>query len=346
MKHKTLSTIIILLGIGVLSTISGCGSNETQSSSSEVSISDSSTFGEPEEPEETPVITETPEPSQFDKEQASSAVGFSERESEDSEIGVPVETEDLVGLAMSINDVPVQVAWENNDAVKELQKKATEGPIQIDTHLFGGFEQSGELGFSLPSEDEQTTVEAGDIVLYQSNQLVVFYDNTTWAYTRLGHITDKTKEELMLMLGGSNAHITIQSNGSNSEGASSDAIDTQGIHAHYEELLLQDEDINRKLQEEEMTQLEMNSLADERFQLWDDLLNELWKNVEASLPDGEVEMFQAEKEAWISERETYATESANQYEGGSIQPLIYSESLTEMTKNKVGELMQTRELSE
>jgi hypothetical protein len=61
----------------------------------------------------------------------------------------------------------------------------------------------------LPSDDVQTTTQAGDIVLYSSNQVVVFYGSNSWAYTRLGHIVDKTTDELAELLGNGDVTITI-----------------------------------------------------------------------------------------------------------------------------------------
>ena len=74
---------------------------------------------------------------------------------------------------------------------------------------YGGFEQVGPLGRTLPRNDVQITTEPGDLVLYAGNQLVVFYGSNTWAYTQLGHITDKTQAELTDLLGSENAVIEI-----------------------------------------------------------------------------------------------------------------------------------------
>ena len=75
--------------------------------------------------------------------------------------------------------------------------------------MYGGFEQVGSLGQALPRDDVQTTTAAGDIVLYSGSQIVVFYGSNSWAYTRLGHITDKTPEELTALLGSGDVTITI-----------------------------------------------------------------------------------------------------------------------------------------
>jgi len=75
--------------------------------------------------------------------------------------------------------------------------------------MYGGFEQVGSIGTSLPRNDVQTTTEAGDIVLYSGNQIVVFYGSNSWAYTRLGKVTDITKAEMTELLGKGDVTITI-----------------------------------------------------------------------------------------------------------------------------------------
>jgi hypothetical protein len=75
--------------------------------------------------------------------------------------------------------------------------------------MYGGFEQVGSIGQSLPRSDTQTTTASGDIVLYSGDQLVVFYGSNTWAYTRLGKIVDKTPEEMEELLGNGDVTITL-----------------------------------------------------------------------------------------------------------------------------------------
>ena len=55
---------------------------------------------------------------------------------------------------------------------------------------YAGFEKVGALGTSLPSSDRPTTTQAGDIVLYQGDQIVLFYGSNSWNYTRLGQIEE------------------------------------------------------------------------------------------------------------------------------------------------------------
>ena len=95
------------------------------------------------------------------------------------------------------------------------RKEPLNEPLVIQMSMYGGFEQVGPIGQSLPRNDVQTTTVSGDIVLYSGNQIVVFYGPNSWAYTRLGHITDKTAFEMKELLG--NGDVTITISGGTSE---------------------------------------------------------------------------------------------------------------------------------
>ena len=111
-------------------------------------------------------------------------------------------------LTMKIGGTTVAVEWEENESVAALTELVKDQPLTIKTSMYGGFEQVGSLGASLPRNDAQTTTQAGDIVLYSGNQIVVFYGTNFWAYTRLGHITDKTAAQMKDLLG--NGNVTIE----------------------------------------------------------------------------------------------------------------------------------------
>ena len=111
-------------------------------------------------------------------------------------------------MQMMIGETPVTVVWEENASVEALKALAAEG-LTIEMSMYGGFEQVGSIGQSLPRDDAQTTTTSGDIVLYSGNQLVVFYGSNSWAYTRLGHITDQTPEQMKALLGSGDVTITL-----------------------------------------------------------------------------------------------------------------------------------------
>jgi hypothetical protein len=110
---------------------------------------------------------------------------------------------------MRIGDTPVTVVWENNASVDALKALVQDKPLTIQMSMYGGFEQVGSIGTSLPRNDVRITTNSGDIVLYSGNQMVVFYGSNTWAYTKLGHITDKTAQEMKTLLSNGNVTITL-----------------------------------------------------------------------------------------------------------------------------------------
>ena len=112
-------------------------------------------------------------------------------------------------MKMWIGETAVNVTWEDNDAVRALRELVAEQPLTIEMSMYGGFEQVGAIGTDLPRNDTQTTTQAGDIVLYAGDQLVVFYGSNAWAYTRLGRVTDKNDEEMAELLSHGDVTITV-----------------------------------------------------------------------------------------------------------------------------------------
>ena len=110
-------------------------------------------------------------------------------------------------LVFMIDSIEVNVTWEDNESVNALKALANTG-ISINMSKYGGFEQVGPLGKRLPSNDIEITTSPGDIVLYSSNQIVVFYGSNTWRYTKLGHI-NLSKSELTNLLGKNDVVVAI-----------------------------------------------------------------------------------------------------------------------------------------
>ena len=143
---------------------------------------------------------------------AETTVPPAESKPEETQSETSKETEEepaVKTLTMKIGDTTVAVDWEENESVAALRELVKDKPLTVQMSMYGGFEQVGSLGTSLPRNDSQTTTAAGDIVLYSGNQIVVFYGSNSWAYTRLGHVTDKTAAEMAELLGNGNVTIEI-----------------------------------------------------------------------------------------------------------------------------------------
>ena len=112
-------------------------------------------------------------------------------------------------LKLFIDDIEVTVEWEDNESVKAIKQIAKNDGITINTHQYGNFEQVGDIGQSIVSSNVQMTTVPGDIVLYNGNNIVVFYGSNSWSYTKLGKIVGKTDEELKNLLGKNNVVLKI-----------------------------------------------------------------------------------------------------------------------------------------
>ena len=89
---------------------------------------------------------------------------------------------------------------DNSSAVAfyELLQK---GDVTVKMHDYGNFEKVGSLPKSLPRNDKQITTEPGDIILYQGNQITIYYDVNSWNFTKLGKVEGKNQEDLKQILG-------------------------------------------------------------------------------------------------------------------------------------------------
>ena len=120
----------------------------------------------------------------------------------------PEETPVEKTLKLSIADAEMPVTWQDNESVEALKELAADG-LNIQMSMYGGFEQVGPLGKSLPRDDKQTTTGHGDIVLYSGDQIVVFYGSNSWSYTRLGHI-GLSQQEMTDMLSNGDVILTLK----------------------------------------------------------------------------------------------------------------------------------------
>ena len=110
-------------------------------------------------------------------------------------------------FVMKIDNIVVNITWEKNDSVNELMEYAKNG-ITITMHQYGGFEQVGSIGKTITSNDLEITTNPGDVVLYSSNQIVIFFGTNSWSYTKLGHV-NMNQSELNSLLNKSNVTLKL-----------------------------------------------------------------------------------------------------------------------------------------
>ena len=203
MKHISLEGLwnkgrkigVIFFVLVMLVSVTACGQTETTKESQAGS-------------QETEPVTITASEDAETVNEAGEVMTESEvREKEIVQDNEPEQEADM--MILKINGETVSVEWEDNESVEALMDLVSKEPLSIRMSMYGGFEQVGSIGTSLPRNDVQTTTEAGDIVLYSGDQIVVFYGSNSWAYTRLGKVTDKSKKEMADLLGNGDVTITI-----------------------------------------------------------------------------------------------------------------------------------------
>ena len=112
-----------------------------------------------------------------------------------------IKEENIDMIKIKVNSNVLEVKLEDNEATKSLVERLKNGDISVNANEYGGFEKVGNLGFSLPRNDKNITTSAGDIVLYQGNQISLFYNSNSWSYTKLGKVQNVSGAELKNILG-------------------------------------------------------------------------------------------------------------------------------------------------
>lgn len=106
-----------------------------------------------------------------------------------------------------VGDEALTIMPSGNSSSEAFISLLQNGDIAVDMHDYGSFEKVGPLGASLPRNDEPIITEPGDVILYQGNQITIYYDVNSWDFTHLGKVQEKTQEELKAILGNGNVRV-------------------------------------------------------------------------------------------------------------------------------------------
>lgn len=120
----------------------------------------------------------------------------------------PMEGEDGM-LNIAVNKTVLTAALADNSSARALAELLADGPLSVEMRDYNRMEKVGPLGADLPANDEWIDAQAGDLILYQGNQLVIYYGVNSWSLTRLGRIEGVGAGELRDILGGGDVGITL-----------------------------------------------------------------------------------------------------------------------------------------
>ena len=112
-------------------------------------------------------------------------------------------------MYITIGNQTLPVTLVKNNATEALMAALAANPITYEADDYGGFEKVGALGISLPTSNQQLTTQAGDVILYSGNQIVLFYGSNSWSYTRLGRIEYESLEQLKSFLKAGQGRVSV-----------------------------------------------------------------------------------------------------------------------------------------
>ena len=112
-------------------------------------------------------------------------------------------------IKLEINNYELDATLVDNSSTQALIEKLKESDITINMNDYGNMEKVGQLDFSLPRNDQNITTESGDLILYQGNNFVIYYDTNNWSLTKLGKIDNIDKQQLKNILGSGSVVVTL-----------------------------------------------------------------------------------------------------------------------------------------
>lgn len=118
----------------------------------------------------------------------------------------------------------------------------------------------------------------------------------------------------------------------------------QGSSVDYESYIAtieeQSDDIKYALENEVVTQIEMNEKSQELYELWDGALNYLWGELKNVLSDEEFEELRDEQRTWIAQKEEAVEAAGKEVEGGSLYSMVVNTEAAKITEKRVYELYE------
>lgn len=112
-------------------------------------------------------------------------------------------------MKITAGDTVFMAELADNSSAEALKTLLAEGPLTIEMSDYASMEKVGLIGQDLPRNDEQISTDAGDIILYQGNSLVIYYGTNSWNFTRIGKINGVTKQELLDAFGDGDVTVTF-----------------------------------------------------------------------------------------------------------------------------------------
>lgn len=112
-------------------------------------------------------------------------------------------------IKLKVNEQTLIATLEDNPSAEAFAALLAKGPLKVEMDDYANMEKVGQLPQSLPRSDSQISVGPGDVILYQGNQITVYYDTNSWNFTKLAHIEGATANQMRTVLGDGSVDVTF-----------------------------------------------------------------------------------------------------------------------------------------
>ena len=112
-------------------------------------------------------------------------------------------------MYVTVTGNTLKITPAHNSSVEALVAILKTDDITYTADDYGDFEKVGNIGHSLPRNDESITTQAGDVILYQGNSICLYYGTNSWNFTRIGKIEGYSADELCSLLGAGKGEVKV-----------------------------------------------------------------------------------------------------------------------------------------
>lgn len=127
-----------------------------------------------------------------------------------NEVEATPSDESVSTMNITINGKTVSCQLVENSSTRALLAQLEKGDITYEADDYGNFEKVGYIGFNLPQNNESITTTAGDVILYQGNNICLYYGSNSWSFTRLGKIEGMSKDEIKTFLNAGGGSVKVK----------------------------------------------------------------------------------------------------------------------------------------
>ena len=136
------------------------------------------------------------------------------------------------------------------------------------------------------------------------------------------------------------AGCTAKQENSNAEQSAEQGYDISKVDEYMTSVEEKSDILKTSLEQDELTQADMNLKSQELYELWDGALNYIWGELEAILPEDVFADLQEEQRDWIEEKENAVEEIGKDFENGSLYTLVVNREATDITEERTYELYE------